>query len=542
MATARERRAYASRLRQIARSFDRLERATLQQSIALLRDVRNSLAGQLIDTDFSRFRIAEQQQVLDDIIANYEAQARALANGSVRGSFTLGEQAVVEPLQAANVGAAFFRPSTAQVETLAQFSADLISGVAGKMRTDINRVIQLNALGGQSSIDAMRDITQLLFKSSRPPSPRTRQPVKGVAYEAERILRTETNRAYSLATFGQQEALARDVPGLQKQWMATGDGRTRLSHLEAHGKIVDVDKPFIVGGEELMYPLDPKGGPAETINCRCTSVTVIPEIGPVETPLDKEIEEEKARRDKEKAEKAVAGLPAGYSRELKEAYNIFELDDPFDEGYTSGSRGKLVRGLSGNEIVLDFDRAGGSVPGGPGNVTQKFYSNWHSELSSDQKKALQRYSGGEYKNMNSVLRHGKILGLDNPQAVEVAKRDIAVAVSSIESSNPLPANIRVYRRFGRYNLNNLSIGDIVEDKGFMSTTLSKESTDLNFTGTIAEITVPKDTRAAFLGWTDVANHPEELEMLFAPGSKMRVVDKITDSEGVARVIMEMFNG
>ncbi len=297
MATASERKAYAAKLRQIARSFDRLERATVQQSIRLLTDVRNSLAGQLIDTEFSQFRIAEQQRALDDIIANYEDKARALSNGAVRQSFAMGEQSVIEPLQAANVGAAFFRPSEAQVNVLAQFSADLISGLKDGMRGKINRVINMTALGGGSQLDAMREITQLLFKTSRPPSPRTRQPTKGVAYEAERILRTETNRAYSLAAFGQQEKLAQDVPGLEKKWNATGDKRTRDTHLRAHGQIVPVGKPFVVGGAKLMYPQDPAGPPQETILCRCRSTTVIPEIGDIETPLDKQVEKEKAKRD-----------------------------------------------------------------------------------------------------------------------------------------------------------------------------------------------------------------------------------------------------
>jgi hypothetical protein len=57
--------------------------------------------------------------------------------------------------------------------------------------------------------------------------------------------------------------------------------------------VVDVGKPFIVGP------------PQETINCRCRSITVIPEIGPLETPLDAEIEAEKERRAKDEAEKAA---------------------------------------------------------------------------------------------------------------------------------------------------------------------------------------------------------------------------------------------
>jgi hypothetical protein len=92
----------------------------------------------------------------------------------------------------------------------------MIQGVGQDALRKINRSVRINALAGNSQIDAMKEITNILFGTSRPPSPRTRQPVKGVAYEAERILRTETNRAYNLAAFSQQEQLAADVPELQK--------------------------------------------------------------------------------------------------------------------------------------------------------------------------------------------------------------------------------------------------------------------------------------------------------------------------------------
>jgi hypothetical protein len=40
-------------------------------------------------------------------------------------------------------------------------------------------------------------------------------------------------------------------------------------------RAIPVDKPFIVGGEALMQPLDPTASPAQTRNCRCVSVPVV---------------------------------------------------------------------------------------------------------------------------------------------------------------------------------------------------------------------------------------------------------------------------
>ena len=76
---------------------------------------------------------------------------------------------------------------------------------------------------------------------------------------------------------------ATDVFGkenLQKEWIATLDERVRIDHAEANGQVVDMDKNFLVGGEELAYPGDSRGSAANVINCRCTNA-----------PFPKELEE-----------------------------------------------------------------------------------------------------------------------------------------------------------------------------------------------------------------------------------------------------------
>ena len=80
---------------------------------------------------------------------------------------------------------------------------------------------------------------------------------------------------------------------VRKQWMATHDSRTRDTHADLDGQIVDVDEPFISSeGNAIMYPGDPTAAPEEVWNCRCTLVYVYPEY-----PNDME------RRDNETGEK-----------------------------------------------------------------------------------------------------------------------------------------------------------------------------------------------------------------------------------------------
>lgn len=64
---------------------------------------------------------------------------------------------------------------------------------------------------------------------------------------------------------------------LKKQWMATLDNRTRHAHAMLDGQTVDVDKPFKVDGYELMYPGDNSAPGYLVYNCRCTTISVLPD-------------------------------------------------------------------------------------------------------------------------------------------------------------------------------------------------------------------------------------------------------------------------
>lgn len=85
---------------------------------------------------------------------------------------------------------------------------------------------------------------------------------------AERIARTESTGAYNA---GAQTALLEEGAGA-KMWLATGDARTRMSHLLASGECVPTSEPFVVGGVTMMMPGDPSAPAEEVINCRCTII------------------------------------------------------------------------------------------------------------------------------------------------------------------------------------------------------------------------------------------------------------------------------
>lgn len=65
---------------------------------------------------------------------------------------------------------------------------------------------------------------------------------------------------------------------LQKSWNAILDSKTREAHADADeeymGSPIDINDPFVVDGENLMYPRDPAGSAGNVINCRCAVLYV----------------------------------------------------------------------------------------------------------------------------------------------------------------------------------------------------------------------------------------------------------------------------
>ena len=90
-----------------------------------------------------------------------------------------------------------------------------------------------------------------------------------------RIARTETTRVENSAHQDIGEHGKKLGFKMKKRWIGTSDDRTRPEHNAADGQEVDIDKPFVVGGEELMYPGDESGSAWNTINCRCTTINII---------------------------------------------------------------------------------------------------------------------------------------------------------------------------------------------------------------------------------------------------------------------------
>jgi len=101
------------------------------------------------------------------------------------------------------------------------------------------------------------------------------------ANKAKTVAWTEGHRVMQKARLDSIEYMENAGLNGKKQWLATLDKRTRPAHQAADGQQVKTDKNFIVGGMQMMYPGDPKGGADNTVHCRCTMLYIVDDQQPL---------------------------------------------------------------------------------------------------------------------------------------------------------------------------------------------------------------------------------------------------------------------
>lgn len=153
-----------------------------------------------------------------------------------------------------------------------KFDLKAWQGVADRnqCRKAIKRAVTRGLLTGEHPERIARRF-EGLFEGTEPLSPHAR---------AVRIARTETNRVMNEATLERiGEANAKGIKTL-KRWDAKLDDRVRDSHARVHGEVRADGEKFSNG---CLKPGD--GGPAESINCRCSLEPVLEGFDPVVVPL-----------------------------------------------------------------------------------------------------------------------------------------------------------------------------------------------------------------------------------------------------------------
>lgn len=270
-----------------------IQRDTAAELIRLLTEAQTRIAATLAGTttDFQAFMLPQLQRQIRQAMQDIGGQMGATLDASAVQSWQAGIDLVDQPLDAGGIRIVGLMPEidTRQLDAMRTFMTDRMDDVSVTLANQINAELGLVAIGAQTVGDAIVKVEGLIKEGGR--------------RRAITITRTELGRAFAVATQQRMTQAQELVPGLQKQWRRSSKLHSRPSHDAADGQIVDVDKPFIVGGHALMHPRDPTAPASETINCGCESLPYMAHwdmANPGRKPFTKaELAASKFRRDLE---------------------------------------------------------------------------------------------------------------------------------------------------------------------------------------------------------------------------------------------------
>jgi hypothetical protein len=255
--------AYRAEIRRQLAALPRLQKRAIEQVLAELETARATILAELL-TELSDSRRTARTRLLAEVerqITAWSKGAAQIASIAAGAAWEAGMQMVSAPLAAGGLNVTVgSRINPRALASVQQLLTDRISGAGREAIGRINTVISQTLIGTTAQADAISQVSDILG------APRRR---------AQTIIYTEVGRAHAMATHAAMIEAAPQVPGLRKRWLKSGKIHPRVDHVRAHNQIVLAAEPFMVAGERLMYPRDPNGSAANTINCGCMSIPVV---------------------------------------------------------------------------------------------------------------------------------------------------------------------------------------------------------------------------------------------------------------------------
>jgi len=268
-----------------------IQRDTANEIRRYLKQAETDIAAALKDapTDYRHFHLTELQKSVRHALAKFEPGAIAALHNGLDLSWQGGLALIDAPLSAAGIDLTghLMAIDTRKLEAMREFLTHKAKDITAKLADRINAELGATAIGTQTPFQAAEKVAGILET--------------GGMERAHTLVRTELGRAFSAAAQDRHEQAVKVVPGMKKQWRRSGKLHSRFSHDAIDGQVRDVDKPFDLAGVKLMYPRDPNGPIAETINCGCSSIPFMATwtvIQPGRKPLtDAEIAGSRTKRD-----------------------------------------------------------------------------------------------------------------------------------------------------------------------------------------------------------------------------------------------------
>ena len=246
---------------------------------ALIGTVQNG--KEWTETDYKQWRLnqigrGERYQAMRDKVAHRVTDANAVAvsytNDATPGIYSLNRNYSAYTIEqvAGNVGFDLWDEQT--VKRLMVEQPDLMPYYPPKRA--LKRGIDLAY--GKKQITASVTSSILQGKSIKHMADDLQKRITTMSRDsAIRTARTAVTGAQNAGRMDSYAAAEKMGIKLKKQWLAALDNRTRHAHAMLDGQTVDIDKPFKVDGEEIMFPGDTSAPGYLVYNCRCTLIAAV---------------------------------------------------------------------------------------------------------------------------------------------------------------------------------------------------------------------------------------------------------------------------
>jgi len=268
MALSKE-KAFQKKCRELIRKANSLEDDKVRAAIAILNNARKDVLGTIAETDWQAYRLAQMRTAIERVMQQFGDKYGVDLRDAQRDLFNLGIDFVDLPLREIGIYVAIPEIDATVLSIMQGYSSDLVKGLTRSAIEKISNELTMGLIGQKSPYDVMRAVGTNLKDPSI---------FKSIAARAETITRNECGRVLEMASQARREKAAQVIPGLQKQWFHGQSSLVpRITHLTAVGQIRDVNEPFLVGSEKLMFPRDPAGSAKNTINCSCYSLPYHPD-------------------------------------------------------------------------------------------------------------------------------------------------------------------------------------------------------------------------------------------------------------------------
>ena len=232
----------------IAKEIKRITTNAYEAFVKSVDETAVTASGDInsIDSVIPEWNLVVEGPIMDEINQTY-------LTGSV-SAYTTASQANMIPPQFASKWAQVVNQQAVEYALQAN---NRIRDVGKTLWNDMRKRVSKTIATGSTTEQLKTDIEALTNFSE---------------YRADTIARTEIASAYINGNYQGDLAMGQYGP-VEKVWVASGDARTRPTHVsamaESEANPVPFSEPFNVGGVEMMYPHS-AGAPAkEVVNCRC---------------------------------------------------------------------------------------------------------------------------------------------------------------------------------------------------------------------------------------------------------------------------------